>query len=62
VAVIALPRGNRRLRELDRTVEVFELIQGLGPIADAAKRWRLSKAAPAWAGSLAAERGRLSPL
>ena len=48
--VIGMPKGFRVLKDIGKTVAVFELVQGLGPIERVAKRWRLSKVAPAWAG------------
>jgi adenylate cyclase len=50
--VVGVPKGFRVLKDLGKTVAVFELIQGLGPIAKVARRWKLSKSAPAWAGVL----------
>ena len=50
--VIGIPKGFRILKDLGKTIAVFELVQGLGPVLKVAKRWKLSKAAPAWAGVL----------
>jgi class 3 adenylate cyclase len=58
--VIGVPKGFRIFKDVGRTVAIFELVQGLGPILKVAKRWKLSKVAPAWTGAFGFDRATLA--
>ncbi len=61
IPFIAVPVGSRTFKDVGKTIDLYELVQGLGPIKKAGKRWRLSRMAQGWASSMAVHADGPSP-